>query len=113
MNWCNSSGGGAAVTVDQPPVIAQSLCRLKSGRFEQIGMSWLKHGLLSTNSCANALWWATQFNFWFDADSPASGAHRLAFFEPSSAAFVNFSFPGIFSDGFEFADSAQGSATVP
>src|SRR5262245_26327171 len=29
------------------PVIAQQIYRLKSGRFEQIGLSWLKHGWAS------------------------------------------------------------------
>ncbi len=49
LNWCNTVGCDEGLTSKQHPVIAQNLYRLKAGRFEQIGMSWLKHGFFATN----------------------------------------------------------------
>ena len=49
LNWCNIAGCDEGLTSKQHPVIAQNLYRLKAGRFEQIGMSWLKHGFFATN----------------------------------------------------------------
>jgi hypothetical protein len=52
---CNVGNANLQWDSDTPnhPVIAQNLYRLKGGRFEQIGMSWLKHGFsaLTQNLC--------------------------------------------------------------
>lgn len=44
LNW--------VANTSQHPVIAQNLYRHANGRFEQIGMSWLKHGFAATNENA-------------------------------------------------------------
>ncbi len=45
LSWRDSGAAG-----DQHPVIAQNLYRLREGRFEQIGLSWLKHGFCAADS---------------------------------------------------------------
>ncbi len=49
--WCDDDR--SYCDDEQHPVIAQNLYRLKDGRFEQLGMSWLKHGFLSLNLSAS------------------------------------------------------------
>ena len=54
---CNI-GSHAAIWMDtgtyqnQHPVIGGQIYRLFNGRFEQIGMSWLKHGFCAADSCS-------------------------------------------------------------
>ena len=60
--WCNNGGCQGGSTDEEHPVIAQNLYRYQvdaerpGGRFEQVGMSWLKHGftaLAGTEFCAS------------------------------------------------------------
>lgn len=54
LNWCDINGGcGNGTTSSDHPVIGQNIYRLKNGRFDQIGASWLKHGFISLNQSAS------------------------------------------------------------
>lgn len=69
----------------------------------------------ATNTNANALRWATQFNFWFDATQPPGQlTNTLGIFKPGSPTEVGFFLgPNIFDDGFETGDTSAWSLTVP
>ena len=63
---------------------------------------------------ANALRFATMFNFWFDADSPNPISHTLTLFKPGTPAEVAFWVEStLFIDGFESEDTSQWSTTLP
>ncbi len=53
LEWCDNAGGCSngvvSATPNEHPVIAQNIYRLKNGRMDQIGASWLKHGFFSLN----------------------------------------------------------------
>lgn len=47
LNWCDVDT--ANCNEDQHPVIATNMYRLHEGRFEQIGMAWVKHGFAAVD----------------------------------------------------------------
>ncbi len=48
-NWYDWDGAGSPGS-QHHPVFAQNMYRLRDGRFEQIGMSWVKHGYCASNA---------------------------------------------------------------
>lgn len=88
LNWCSDwtashCAGGAGV--EDHPVIAQNLYRLENGRFEQIGMSWLKHGFQSTNSATDGCNGASGTGGCTPATPEGSAVLRIGCTDPYSA----------------------------
>lgn len=66
-NTCNQGTCQAnwAASTSEHPVFAQNMFRLKDGRFEQIGQSWVKHGFtaLQQNLCSTSCLSASSGNY--------------------------------------------------
>lgn len=87
VDWCDETSGcrtttdvyhtSAPATVSDHSVIGQGLYRLKDGRFEQIGVSFLKHGFVSTNSPDTACVWNDQGSPNTSCVQPPAGGDQL------------------------------------
>lgn len=87
VDWCDETSGCRTTTDDYHPiqpatvsdhsVIAQNLYRLKDGRFEQIGLSFLKHGFVSTNSGNTGCQWNDEGTLNSSCVSPPAGGDQL------------------------------------
>ena len=75
-------------------------------------MNW-STATFAANPNANALRWATLYNFWFDADAPPTSAvHSLELFKPGSPTSLTFTIP-LFADGFQSHNLTAWSAAFP
>lgn len=87
VDWCDEPSGCrtttdayhpiAPATVSDHSVIGQNLYRLKDGRFEQIGLSFLKHGFLSLNTPESTCQWNNQGTMSSSCIGPPAGGDQL------------------------------------
>lgn len=86
IDWCDSTFGCRTTTDAYHPIVAttsdhsvigQNIYRLKEGRFQQIGMSFLKHGFLSLNSSDSDCEWNNAGTPNSSCVSPPAGGQQL------------------------------------
>jgi hypothetical protein len=86
VDWCDGNSGCRVTTDSYHPVVAtntdhsvigQALYRLKDGRFEQVGVSFLKHGFVSTNFPNSACQWNDNGTLNSSCVPPPAGGDQL------------------------------------